>query len=541
VTFVWSICVLVAALSLLIACFKRQRRFKRAPAVQKRTVRVQGIVSGPGKDRDCVLVLDRSPAPADQPQATTMARAVVFQVRAHGKPVSVRVEDLHATQLLLGWRARLRVGDRVTVDGLPGLAQRPEAGYRQIASSEVIDALRVCTGTPLGWPRLLVINAVLVVASLWALALLCGAWGPPKAHQITAARHDCPRGTQQVTTRYRFGGWRHFCLDSQSRLHGPVHLYHASGTLAEQATMRRGKLHGRWILKQPSGQVRVIEHYTNGLRDGLRVVFVRSGALRSVEGYQGDVLHGSAVYWRNQGYLEAGHHAFGAREGDWLSMGKQPQTSLEPPLDGIPLEPKAESVHGLSRYEQRLWSSTQRSNFQPRLVFARYRNGWKDGPYLAWWAGDYGSHPLVVYGNYRRGDPVARWVLRSKHLLDQLELFAGAGADTSTPVIWRRFMINCAPTLPLSRCEQDARLMRFGTLQNGKRHGWVFDRDDGRESATFYHQGTPCRRREFHRNGSLALDLNHVDGKRISFDKRGRVVSSRFVWPTASPRLCGRR
>jgi hypothetical protein len=135
-------------------------------------------------------------------------------------------------------RSTLRVGDRVTVDGLPGLDPAGETLYRESAMTPCIDALRLVTGS---WPGLRWLP-LLPLAALLTIGVHHG-WLELERRALIARaaayveRMGCPAGTD-AAFHDDIDDFTFACVLPGGARHGPYAVWRWDGTLIE-----RGEYH----------------------------------------------------------------------------------------------------------------------------------------------------------------------------------------------------------------------------------------------------------------------------------------------------------
>lgn len=202
----------------------------------------------------------------------------------------------------------VRVGEWVTVDGIPRAVQRVAAEelYREAACVHGLDATRVTRGA---WPALR--WSVPVSAGLGALAIVAFAVGQltiPAGERLvaeTASKTSCPLGTVR-DTRVGPDGVLHRCRDARGRLHGAYTMWDWSGALVERGNyvrdaregardvLRRGAAH--WILQRMTYHLGRLHGPSYELLDPEGAQVKRYHAE-----FANGVLHGKVRAWNEDG------------------------------------------------------------------------------------------------------------------------------------------------------------------------------------------------------------------------------------------------
>jgi hypothetical protein len=213
-------------LALAVSCVYQwwwHQRYRRAAPLDGQVVRLRGAVAGP-EPREPALDQD------------TPSNAVEL-IDDRGCSRTIRVDG----PVPLVGRRVLRVGDRVTVDGVWTAVARDEALYRERGCEWRVDALRLMAGT---WPRALWLPLILLGLALVVGAQLC--WAaistPQGLFAETAARLYCPPGTTRHSLAADPEVFFHLCKDAAGRRHGPYAVWSRLGQLREEGRYQQGKL-----------------------------------------------------------------------------------------------------------------------------------------------------------------------------------------------------------------------------------------------------------------------------------------------------------
>ena len=196
------------------------------------------------------LVRLRGRVAGERPGAPAVRRGAKQRQRfALQSPTTTHLVVMGQGIPLVGGSA-LRVGDGVTVDGLPSVEPAGETLYRQSAMTPCIDALRLTSGS---WPRLRWLPLI-PLAALLAIGTHHG-WLKQQRRELVeraatyAANMGCPAGAEAVygDDDYDFG---FTCQLPGGARHGPYALWSWDGTLIERgeyhlgAPLQQAWLHG---------------------------------------------------------------------------------------------------------------------------------------------------------------------------------------------------------------------------------------------------------------------------------------------------------
>ncbi len=288
-----------------------RRRFRDPSARGSGAVRLVGRICGPGPAGESI------PAPGS------------FELEG----ASFGVVHLDGTADLATGRV-MRVGDRVTVDGVPRLVPGPldETLYREHGRVPGVDATRVTLG---GWPRLrwLVPAAAVGAIAVVAIGVARPYWVSPRRLLVERSEQKtrCPERTVRET-RIGPDGVLHRCRHQAGHLHGIYAIWSWAGELVERgqwvdgrrdavrdvilgdgklrrSTYLEGQLHGPvFVLDQPFGRVsrrRYHAEYVRGRLHGIERGWHANGTRAFVRYYLDGWPRGTWTNWDHQGRVVA--------------------------------------------------------------------------------------------------------------------------------------------------------------------------------------------------------------------------------------------
>jgi antitoxin component YwqK of YwqJK toxin-antitoxin module len=387
---------------------------------------------------------------------------------------------------------KIRVGDRIVVDGLPGDDILTDISYREVQAKPTLVALQISRRV---WPRLRFLNTVMMVAALPLIGLasydLLRTMHRP---QLLPPTLSCPRSTDLRTFIVRDA-------DTPEHQHSKV----------KQWCERDGKRQGPWEVWWDAAQKYQAGSYNSDKREGPWTTWHWNGQIASRGQYRHGHRAGSFSYWWPNARLmrQGAFDNAGQRRGVWfyfarngtLEWRKDYSASSEATWDPITGRLSA-LLQGGS------WKKWHESGV---LVEAGlFRQGKKDGQWTSW---DSAGH-IQSQGEYRNGVRDGEWHFwhakgrlraRGQYVCDRLD-----GRWT-----W---------------WHPNGRRSGRGRYLVGAQYGhWIAWHDNGeRERAGFYYEGKQEGRWiEWHPNGRVANLIYYDEGEKVgweeSFDEHGAL------------------
>jgi antitoxin component YwqK of YwqJK toxin-antitoxin module len=290
-----------------------RRRYGTSNAFDEHLVVLRGQVEGPGQRGTPVL----RAAPAGE-----ILERRHFQLRrGRGAPV-----EIDPTGALLLLRARtIRVGDQVTVHGVPSSVVRDETLYRQSGLETGVAALRIAAGT---WPELRWLNVVMACTGILALLWVASA--------ARVARPAAPTDVVQCPTGTRAAGGRPPLSDFEwcevkrlagptgvqdAEKHGPFVAWWNVSLKRQQGLYDRGRPHGEWLTWHPDQKIAAVAHYFRGRLVGEWKSFWKNGKLQERREYTAtEQRHGQWLSFDEGGrLLLVRSYTWGKPHGEWVA------------------------------------------------------------------------------------------------------------------------------------------------------------------------------------------------------------------------------
>jgi antitoxin component YwqK of YwqJK toxin-antitoxin module len=103
---------------------------------------------------------------------------------------------------------------------------------------------------------------------------------------------------------------------TQSPVEGVWHVYDRNGKLLREENYHNYRLDGEMKIYYPSGALKEVLHYSDGLREGNDKAYFENGGLEREENYKDNDLEGESMYYYDTGEVKSrGHYTNGKLEG----------------------------------------------------------------------------------------------------------------------------------------------------------------------------------------------------------------------------------